>query len=145
MNRSTSRLLSMKLRPLQTTNNNEKHDDSDVSHTNSSIPLISEAIVNEARVALHYWSRRWYMHFHPGFGRAAKGSALSWEALRNSTFHFATTATADSSRGGVVDDAIEGGDKAPLDSLRREIPQVGRTEGGMGGMNNSNNNYIKNY
>ncbi|KAL7517793.1 hypothetical protein ACHAWX_002683 [Stephanocyclus meneghinianus] len=51
--------------------------------------LITDAIINEARVALHYWSRRWYMHFHPGFGRAAKGSALSLEALRNSTFgHF---------------------------------------------------------
>lgn len=47
---------------------------------------ITDAIVNEARVALHYWSRRWYMHFHPGFGRAAKGSALSLEALRNSSF-----------------------------------------------------------
>ncbi|KAL3788273.1 hypothetical protein HJC23_011905 [Cyclotella cryptica] len=51
--------------------------------------LISDAIVNQARVALHYWSRRWYMHFHPGFGRAAKGSALTLEALRTSTFgHF---------------------------------------------------------
>lgn len=43
---------------------------------------LSEAFVNEVRVALHYWSRRWYMHFHPGFGRAAKGSALSLDALR---------------------------------------------------------------
>lgn len=48
--------------------------------------LITDAIVNEARVALHYWSRRWYMHYHPGFGRAAKGSALSFDALRNSSF-----------------------------------------------------------
>lgn len=48
--------------------------------------LITDAIVNETRVALHYWSRRWYMHFHPGFGRAAKGSALSLEAVRNSSF-----------------------------------------------------------
>lgn len=43
---------------------------------------ISEAIINEVRVALNYWSRRWYMHFHPGFGRAAKGSALSLDVLR---------------------------------------------------------------
>ncbi|KAL9188124.1 hypothetical protein ACHAXT_006502 [Thalassiosira profunda] len=43
---------------------------------------LSAAVVNEARVALHYWARRWYMHFHPGFGRAAKGSALSLAALR---------------------------------------------------------------
>lgn len=27
------------------------------------------------------------MHFHPGFGRAAKGSAISLDALRNSTFN----------------------------------------------------------
>ena len=47
---------------------------------------ITDAMVNEARVALHYWSRRWYMHFHPGFGRAAKGSALSVDALRNNSF-----------------------------------------------------------
>eukprot|EP00584_Thalassiosira_punctigera_P016355 CAMPEP_0172576154 /NCGR_PEP_ID=MMETSP1067-20121228/137578_1 /TAXON_ID=265564 ORGANISM="Thalassiosira punctigera, Strain Tpunct2005C2" /NCGR_SAMPLE_ID=MMETSP1067 /ASSEMBLY_ACC=CAM_ASM_000444 /LENGTH=1179 /DNA_ID=CAMNT_0013368817 /DNA_START=1300 /DNA_END=4836 /DNA_ORIENTATION=- len=63
MNRSTSRLLGMNL--------NEEGGAS-----------VSGAIVNEARVALHYWSRRWYMHFHPGFGRAAKGSALSLNALR---------------------------------------------------------------
>ena len=49
---STSRLLSLDL-----TTTNDK---------------ISEAIVNEARVAIHYWSRRWYMHYHPGFGRNAK-------------------------------------------------------------------------
>ena len=58
MNESTSRLLQM-----------------------TTVPM-SEAIVNEARVALHYWSRRWYMHFHPGFGRAARGSQLSLKALR---------------------------------------------------------------
>jgi len=49
---STSRLLSLDL----TTSND----------------TISEAILNEARVAIHYWSRRWYMHYHPGFGRNAK-------------------------------------------------------------------------
>ena len=43
---------------------------------------VSDSIVNETRVALNYWSRRWYMHFHPGFGRAAKGSQLSLQALR---------------------------------------------------------------
>jgi len=53
---STSRLLSLDL----TTDNNNNEG------------RISEAIVNEARVALHYWSRRWYMHYHPGFGRNAK-------------------------------------------------------------------------
>ena len=60
MKLSTSRLLSM----------------------NTNNTTISEAIVNEARVAIHYWSRRWYMHYHPGFGRAAKGSVLSLDALR---------------------------------------------------------------
>ena len=49
MNESTSRLLQM-----------------------TNVP-VSDSIVNEARVALNYWSRRWYMHYHPGFGRAAKG------------------------------------------------------------------------
>ena len=58
MNESTSRLLQM-----------------------TNVP-VSDSIVNEARVALNYWSRRWYMHFHPGFGRAAKGSQLSLQALR---------------------------------------------------------------
>jgi len=58
MNESTSRLLQM-----------------------THVPF-SDSIVNEARVALHYWCRRWYMHFHPGFGRAAKGSQLSLQALR---------------------------------------------------------------
>jgi pentatricopeptide repeat protein len=58
MNESTSRLLQM-----------------------TSVP-VSDSIVNESRVALHYWSRRWYMHHHPGFGRAAKGSQLSLQALR---------------------------------------------------------------
>ncbi len=52
------------------------------SNDDQQVGPISDAIVNEARVALHYWSRRWYMHFHPGFGRAAKGSALSLDALR---------------------------------------------------------------
>jgi len=64
MSRSTSRLLAMNL------------------DTEDSSTATSEAVVNEARVALHYWSRRWYMHFHPGFGRAAKGSTLSLGALR---------------------------------------------------------------
>ena len=58
MNESTSRILQMK----------------NIS--------VSDSIVNETRVALNYWSRRWYMHFHPGFGRAAKGSQLSLQALR---------------------------------------------------------------
>lgn len=58
MNESTSRLLEM-----------------------TTVP-VSDSIVNEGRVALNYWSRRWYMHFHPGFGRAAKGSQLSLQALR---------------------------------------------------------------
>ncbi len=58
MNESTSRLLQM-----------------------TNVP-VSDSIVNEGRVALNYWSRRWYMHFHPGFGRAAKGSQLSLQALR---------------------------------------------------------------
>eukprot|EP00985_Skeletonema_marinoi_P007646 scaffold3384_cov122-Skeletonema_marinoi.AAC.4 len=58
MNESTSRLLHM-----------------------TDVP-VSDSIVNETRVALNYWSRRWYMHFHPGFGRAAKGSQLSLQALR---------------------------------------------------------------
>ena len=39
--------------------------------------ITDHASVNEARVALRYWSRRWYMHFHPGFGRAAKGEAIA--------------------------------------------------------------------
>ena len=56
--------------------------DTTTTNNNSKEEIISEAIVNEARVAIHYWSRRWYMHFHPGFGRAAKGSALSMDALR---------------------------------------------------------------
>ena len=64
MNTSTSRLLQM----------------------TSALP-ISEAIVNETRVALNYWSRRWYIHFHPGFGRAAKGSQLSLQALRQWDMH----------------------------------------------------------
>ena len=58
MNESTSRLLQM-----------------------TNVP-VSDSIVNEARVALNYWSRRWHMHFHPGFGRAARGSQLSLAALR---------------------------------------------------------------
>lgn len=64
MNTSTSRLLQM-----------------------TSVLPISEAIVNETRVALNYWSRRWYIHFHPGFGRAAKGSQLSLQALRQWDMH----------------------------------------------------------
>lgn len=58
MNQSTSRILG-----LQLTSNNVSE-------------VISEATVNEVKSAIHYWSRRWYMHFHPGFRRAAKGSAL---------------------------------------------------------------------
>lgn len=50
--------------------------------SDDNVATISDAIVNEARVALHYWSRRWYMHFHPGFGRAAKGSSLTFQALQ---------------------------------------------------------------
>lgn len=57
---------------------------------------VTDAMVNEARVALHYWSRRWYMHFHPGFGRAAKGSALSADALRNHSQFDPSDSTADS-------------------------------------------------
>ncbi|KAL7549589.1 hypothetical protein ACHAWF_012854 [Thalassiosira exigua] len=59
MNQSTSRLLDTDLKGAAT-----------------------DAHVNEARVALRYWSRRWYLHFHPGFGKAAKGSALSLDAVR---------------------------------------------------------------
>ena len=54
---------------------------------------ITEANVNETRVALHYWSRRWYMHFHPGFGRVAKGSALSLESLSSPSNNNANTRT----------------------------------------------------
>ena len=74
MNLSTSRLLSMKNNNLLTTTDDDGNNNNNV--------IISEAIVNEARVAIHYWSRRWYMHYHPGFGRAAKGSVLSLDALR---------------------------------------------------------------
>ena len=74
MNRSTSRLLASTLATRQENDENGDGDgDGDVA---------TAAVVNEARVALHYWSRRWYMHFHPGFGRAAKGSALTHGALR---------------------------------------------------------------
>ena len=58
MNQSTSRILGLHL-----TSNNASE-------------VLSEATVNEVKSAIHYWSRRWYMHFHPGFRRAAKGSAL---------------------------------------------------------------------
>ena len=71
MNVSTSRLLSMNFNSANSSDNN----------------IISEAIINEVRVALHYWSRRWYMHYHPGFGRAAKGSALSLDAVRSKWDH----------------------------------------------------------
>ena len=46
--------------------------------------LIDDATVNECCMALRHWSQRWYMHFHPGFGRAAKGEAIDTaDALRS--------------------------------------------------------------
>lgn len=77
MNLSTSRLLRMDLKTVWGATTSAALPEQDDRGS-----ARSDAIVNEARVALHYWSRRWYMHFHPGFGRAAKGSALSLDVLR---------------------------------------------------------------
>lgn len=84
MTLSTSRLLGMDLKSASctTTTSISPRSETSSSSKDDQVNALSDAIVNEARVALHYWSRRWYMHFHPGFGRAAKGSALSLDALR---------------------------------------------------------------
>lgn len=82
MTHSTSRLLGMDLNASMCTTTTVSVASTSTLSTGDQVGSFSDAIVNEARVALHYWSRRWYMHFHPGFGRAAKGSALSLDALR---------------------------------------------------------------
>ncbi|KAL7537018.1 hypothetical protein ACHAXR_007541, partial [Thalassiosira sp. AJA248-18] len=86
---------------------------------------VSEAIVNEARVALHYWSRRWYMHFHPGFGRAAKGSALSMGALRKWDNTNGMNGD-DSIAAGVGDIALEGSNVEP------DLPSIQNPSGDHG-------------
>ena len=76
MNQSTSRILGLHL------------------NSDNVSEVISEATVNEVKSAIHYWSRRWYMHFHPGFRRAAKGSALcasDFKTFVESTQHDAAT------------------------------------------------------
>ena len=91
MTHSTSRLLGMmtdlktaRCSSMTTTtvSSSPETPSTDINDDQHQVGPLSDAIVNEARVALHYWSRRWYMHFHPGFGRAAKGSALALDALR---------------------------------------------------------------